>query len=53
MYMISVFTAFAVIAGGLGLLLPHLVHRIGLLMMVIYLCLAAVGALLTLLRRPG
>ena len=53
MYMISVFTVFGMIAGGLGLMLPHLVHRLGLLMMVIYLSLAAIGALLSLFRRTG
>lgn len=54
MYMATVFTIFALIAGALGLLMPHLVHRIGFVMMLVYLGLAAASAVIALLRpRPG
>ena len=51
MYMTTVFCVFAVLAGIGGLLMPHLVFRLGFLMMAIYLGLAIVTALLTLTRR--
>ena len=51
MYMTGVFTAFAALAGLLGLLMPHLVHRLGFRMMLVYLACAAFCAVLNLLRR--
>lgn len=51
MYMATVFTVFALISGGLGLMMPHLVHRLGFRMMLIYLAFAVVAATLNLLKR--
>lgn len=51
MYMTSVFTAFAAVSGLLGLLMPHLVHRLGFRMMGVYLLCATFCAVLNLLRR--
>ena len=50
MYMTVVFCIFAVIAGLGGMLMPHLVFRLGFLMMTIYLGLAILTALLNLVR---
>lgn len=52
MYMVAVFTAFAVVAALAGLLMPHLVHRLGFLMALTYLGCAAGAALLNIVRRP-
>ena len=51
MYMTTVFTAFAAASGLLGLAMPHLVHRLGFRMMLLYLACAAFCAVLNLLRR--
>ena len=51
MYMTGIFTAFAAASGLLGLAMPHLVHRLGFRMMLVYLCCAAFCAVLNLLKR--
>ena len=51
MYMTGIFTAFAAISGLLGFAMPHLVHRLGFRMMLIYLCCAAFCAVLGILKR--
>ena len=51
MYLTAIFTAFAAVAGLLGLAMPHLVHRLGFRMMGIYLLCAAICAVLNILRR--
>lgn len=52
MYMTIIFTVFGIVAGVAGLLMPHLVHRLGFTMMKAYFGLALATALLSLLRRP-
>ncbi len=51
MYMVTVFTAAAALAGLGGVLMPHVVFRLGFLMMTVYLALALFTALLNLVRR--
>ena len=51
MYMTVVFCVAAIVAGLGGVLMPHLVFRLGFLMMTIYLGLAVLTALLNLGRR--
>lgn len=53
MEMTGVFAAFAAGAAALGWLMPHLVHRLGYRMALLYLALAMVAALIRLARRPG
>jgi hypothetical protein len=53
MEMTGVFTAFAAGAAALGWLMPHLVHRLGFRMALLYLALALIAALISLVRRPG
>ena len=49
--MTGVFATAAILAGLGGLLMPHVVFRLGFLMMTIYLVLALATALLGLVRR--
>jgi hypothetical protein len=49
--MVTIFTVFAAISGLLGLAMPHLVHRLGFRMMLVYLGCAAFCAVLNLLKR--
>ena len=51
MYMTGVFTAFAAVSGLLGFAMPHLVHRLGFRMMLVYLSCAMFCAVFGLLRR--
>ncbi len=51
MYMTSIFTAFAAASGLLGFAMPHLVHRLGFRMMLVYLSCAAFCAVLNLVKR--
>ncbi len=51
MYMTGIFTAFAAASGLLGLAMPHLVHRLGFRMMLVYLSCATFCAVLNLLKR--
>ena len=51
MYMTVIFTAAAILAGVSGILMPHIVFRLGFFMMTVYLVLALATALLNLARR--
>lgn len=53
MRMTLVFTTFAILAFLARCLLPHLAAGLGIDMMLVYLALAVLSALLTLLRRRG
>lgn len=50
MYMITVFSCCALAAAAAGVLMPHLVHRLGFLVAGIYLAFAVCAGLLTLIR---
>jgi hypothetical protein len=51
MSMTWVFAIFAAISASLGAAMPHLVHRLGYRMALVYMAFAAVAALIGLVRR--